>query len=303
MSYQPPAEDKSRLIDIGGARLFMVERGRPDAYPIVVLHGGPGFDHHEFGHYLDPLTGRGYRLLLVDQRGQGRSDRPSPSTWTLEKMAEDVLSLARSLALDRYAVLGHSFGAFVALQNAVDFPGMASETIVSGGVPSSMYLDVVERNLAEFQPIELREQVARSWKLEATVTTQPEMERLWIDQSPFHFADPQDPRIGDYNQRTSRATGAVYSPAMLRHFSRQDYGGIEVEDRLGEITQPVLVLAGLHDRVCSVEAAEAMTKGIPRAELIVFERSGHMTFVEENELYIEAVDAFLRNQGARPAPW
>jgi proline iminopeptidase len=56
----------------------------------------------------------------------------------------------------------------------------------------------------------------------------------------------------------------------------------------------VLVLAGRYDRVCSVRAAEDMAVGIPDARLVVFERSGHMTFVEENEAYLDAVDAFLR---------
>ena len=58
---------------------------------------GPGLDHHEFGDYLDPLTERGIRLLLVDQRSCGRSERPSPQTWTLERYAQDVVMLARAL--------------------------------------------------------------------------------------------------------------------------------------------------------------------------------------------------------------
>jgi proline iminopeptidase len=55
----------------------------------------------------------------------------------------------------------------------------------------------------------------------------------------------------------------------------------------------VLVLAGRHDRTCSVEGSAAMAKGLPRAEMTVFEHSGHMTFVEENEAYLAAVRKFL----------
>ena len=128
---------EGRQVDLPDTSLHVVEVGTDDGYPLVVLHGGPGLDHHEFGDYLDPLASRGYRLVLVDQRSQGRS-APSPeSTWTLEKMADDVVFLARALGLERYAVLGHSYGAFVALQNAVDFPGMAAQTIVSSEVPGA----------------------------------------------------------------------------------------------------------------------------------------------------------------------
>src|SRR5215471_7989650 len=146
-----------KLVDVVAAQLYVVEVGAADGYPVIVLHGGPGLDHHEFADYLDPLADRGYRLILVDQRASGRSPRCDPRTWTLETMAEDVVSLARSMPLDRYAVLGHSYGAFVALQNAVDFPNMASQTIVSSGVPSAKYLADVEKNLERFEPEPLRE--------------------------------------------------------------------------------------------------------------------------------------------------
>jgi proline-specific peptidase len=284
---------QGRLVDAVDTQLYVVEVGPSDGYPVLVLHGGPGDDHHEFADYLDPLGDRGYRLLLVDQRGQGQSGPSEPNTWTLEKMAEDPLSLARSLGLDRFAILGHSYGAFVALQNAVDFPGMASQTIVSSGIPSARFLDVVEKNLAQFEPAELREQVKASWDREPFVETQEDFEQLMNDQWPFHFADPRDPRAADYARRRA---GAVYSPQILRVFAAQDYGGIEVEDRLGEIPQPVLVLAGRHDRTCPVEASELMAAKIPTAELVVFEQSGHMTFVEEPERFIDAVDNFLRRR-------
>jgi proline iminopeptidase len=276
-----------QLLSVGDTRLNVVERG--SGYPLIVLHGGPGLDHRSFGDYLDPLTDA-YRLLLVDQRAQGRSERPPEETWTLERMAADVPALAESLGLERYALLGHSYGAIVALQNAVDFPGAAAQTIVSSGIPSAGYLAEVDANLAAFEPEELRERVTQSWEREKHVTTVEEVESLLHDQLPFHFRNPTDERIPEYERRTA---GAVHSADVLRRFANEEYGGIEVEDRLGLVTQPVLVLAGRHDRACSVAAAEAIAAGIPNAELTVFEESGHMTFVEENARYLEVVRDFL----------
>jgi proline iminopeptidase len=205
-------------------------------------------------------------------------------------MAEDVVSVARSMGLDRYAVLGHSYGAFVALQNAVDFPNMAAQTIVSSGVPSAKYLADIEKQLASFEPVHLREQIAASWEKESSVQTAEEFAELMTEQWPFHFANPEDPRIEEYDRKT---TGSVLSPEVLQQFASNDYGAIEVEPRLGEVSQPVLVLAGRHDRVCSAKAAEATAKGIPGAELVIFEHSAHMTFVEEQDAYLDAVDGFL----------
>ena len=282
-------ETGGRHVDIGNTRLYAVEGG--DGYPLLVFHGGPGLDHREFGDYLDALADD-YRLILVDQRGQGRSDRAPENTWTLEQMAADVSSLARALELERYAVLGHSYGAFVVLQHAVDFPGDAAQTIVSSGIPSSRFLEQIAQNLAAFEPAELREQVTSSWEREKSVRTQEDVAGLLHDQMPFHFADPRDPKIEDYEWRTA---GSIYSPEVLRRFASEEYGGIEVEDILGDVTQPVLVLAGRHDRVCSVEAAQAIVGGVRHGELVVFEFSGHMTFVEENDAYVHAVREFLRS--------
>jgi proline iminopeptidase len=242
-----------------------------------------------FADYLDPLADA-YRLLLVDQRAQGRSDPAPASGLTLERMAADVTALARALDLGAYAVLGHSFGAFVALQHAVDFAGEPAGTIVSSGIPSARFLADLQERLDVFEPVDLREQVVRSWAEEATVETPEGVVRLLAAQMPWHFADPRDPRIGDYNARTA---GLIASPDVIRHFAVAEYGGIDVEAALPSVSHPVLVLAGRHDRTCTVAAAETIADGVPGAELAVFEHSGHMTFVEETAHYLEVVRGFL----------
>jgi proline iminopeptidase len=276
-----------RLVDVGDTQLHVVERG--DGCPLLLLHGGPGLDHHEFADYLDPLADR-LRLILVDQRAQGRSAPCDPATWTLAQMAADVRALARALELPRYAVLGHSFGAFVALQWAVEFPDEPGPAIISSGLPSSRYLDGIADRLLTFEPVELRERVAASWAREQDVRTADDVAALLHDQMPFHFADPRDPRIAEFERRSQ---GSVYSPDVLREFSRAGYGDIDVEDRLGEVRRPVLVLAGRHDRTCALEGARAIAEGIPGSTLVVFERSAHMAYVEEQERYVDAVRSFL----------
>jgi proline iminopeptidase len=279
------------LVNVGDTRLHVTERGSGEL-PLFVLHGGPGLDHTMFGSYLDAL-GDICRLLLVDERGTGRSEASSPETWTIARQAADVEVLAGELALDRYAVLGHSYGAFLALQHAVDFPGKPVATIVSSGLPDARYLERVEQELAAFEPVELREQVTESWAREAHAQTQAEVASLLADQLPFHFADPRDPRI---EELVAAMGDAVYGPEVLRAAANGDYGHIAVEDRLGDVTHPVLVLAGRHDRTCSPEAAEAMAAALPDAQLVVLERSGHMTFVEENADYVAAVRTFLTSR-------
>jgi proline iminopeptidase len=283
-----------RLVEVADTKLYVEERGEPSAFPLLVFHGGPGLDHTEFGDYLDPLTeGGSYRLVLVDERACGRSDRTaSRGTWTLGRMAQDVSDLAASLGVHGgYATLGHSYGAFVVLQHAVDHPGEPRGTVVSSGVAAARWLNGVDQQLAAFEPVELREQVTLSWARETEVRTEDEAAALLADQWPFQFREPRGAALTEYLRRTAGL--ARYAPDVIRHFAAQEYGGIDVEHRLGEVTHPVLVLAGRHDRVCAVGASQDMAQRLPDAELVVFENSAHMTFAEEQDSYLAAVRQFL----------
>lgn len=286
-----PMTRAGRMVDIGDCELYVSVLG--EGLPILVLHGGPGLDHHAFGDYLDPLADE-YQLVFVDERASGRSSRPDSATWTLAQMAADVPALARAMGLGRYAVLGHSYGAFVALQYAVDFPQDSGPVIVSAGLASSRYLENVATALEAFEPQELRAQVARSWEREPTVSTPEDFAQLMHDQMPFHFADPRDPRIEEYELRTR---DSVYSPEVLRVFADAGYGGIDVESRLASVRRPVLVLSGKHDRTCVPEGGKAIADGIAGARFVVFEHSGHMMFVEEQERYLQVVREFLIGLG------
>jgi proline iminopeptidase len=126
---------------------------------------------------------------------------------------------------------------------------------------------------------------------ETEVQTEDEAAALMKDQMPFHFRQPRGVALGEYLRRTAGL--ARYAPDVIRHFAAQDYGGIDVEDRLGEVSHPVLVLAGRHDRTCTVGAAQDMARRLPNAQLVVFENSAHMMFAEEQDRYLATVRQFL----------
>jgi proline iminopeptidase len=272
------------LYNVGDTNLYVDERGNPDGLAVVILHGGPGHDHTMFGDALDPL-GDEYRLLFVDQREQGRSDRGGRvEDWTLKQLAADV----DALGVEPYAVLGHSYGAFVALQHALDSKRPPLGTIISSGLPSKRWLETLPETLDTFEPSELRDQVKASWEAEATVETDADERKLIAAQLPFHFADPHDSRIGSIDLDKMH-----FSPAVTRAAAQDDYGAIDLEDRLSDIKHPVLVMTGRHDRLCTAAAAEFMAERIPGARLKLLVRSAHMGFIEEPDNYLRAVRYFL----------
>jgi pimeloyl-ACP methyl ester carboxylesterase len=133
--------------------------------------------------------------------------------------------------------------------------------------------------------------VSSSWARETSVQTEEEAGALIEDRLPFHFRDRQGPALREYLRRTAGL--ARYAPDVIRHFAAQDCGGIDVEYRLGEVTHPVLVAAGRHDRACAVGASEDMARRPPNAELVVFEDSAHRMFAEEQDPFLATVRCFL----------
>jgi proline iminopeptidase len=278
-------------VTIDGMRLFYLRVGAEENYPLVVLHGGPGLDHTMFRPWLDPLSDT-FRLIYLDLRGHGRSERVDPSTLTLSRYAEDVTKLATALGLEQYALLGHSYGAFVTLVHAVE-QGDASHYIISSGSASmTKSMPEVHANLASFEPVELREQVTESWAREPHVRTVEEAAELLRMQMPFHFASVESDAYRRYAEEEDRT---VYAPEVLAYTAAHEYS-MEYEESLDRIRKPVLILAGEHDRTTTPRAAREMHAAIADSELLLIPGAGHMTYIEEPEVYFAAVrDFFARH--------
>ena len=252
-----------------------------NGFPLIVLHGGPGLDHSMFRPYLDPL-GDDYRLLYVDERGQGRSQRVDPATLSLEVFARDVDLLAETLELDSFALLGHSFGAIIATYHATEL-GTAAAYVISGGGDSSAALDAdVAASLEALG--HGGKTIAQSWEDEKTVETDAQLVQLLRDQLPFHFhGEPPPGYLEDF----------VPSPEVLRHFAKVGYGDFDYRPKLKEVEKPTLVIVGEYDATTTPRAARVLHQGIPGSELHVVSDAGHMSFVEQRDDYLAAVRDFL----------
>ena len=267
-----------------GYEMFVEEVG--SGFPLVVLHGGPGLDHTMFRPWLDPL-GDELRLLYVDERGQGRSERVDPATLSLEVFARDVDLLAEALELDGFALLGHSFGAIVTTWHATEI-GTAAAYVISGGADASEpLLADVEASLVAMG--DRGRPIAESWEQEQTVETEAELKELLRAQMPFHFHGEPPPGYGEET---------VGSPEVLRHFAKIGYGDFDFRPRLGDVRRPTLVVVGEHDRTTTTRAARVLHEGIRGSGLVVVPDAGHMSFVEAEARYLDAVRSFLRAASA-----
>lgn len=270
-------------IAVNGTNLFYAEEGT--GMPCLLLHGGPGLDHHEFVPWLSPLA-TSARLLYLDHRGNGLSQRIPPEQFTTDAVVEDVEALRRALGSEQIAVLGHSFGGFIALSYALAYPSAVSRLIISCSAPSYDIGAEVEEQLAAFD----NPHVAAAFARENEIQSDEDMRAVILDELPFYFATYPD-EIRQVAEDWARRTR--YSAALSSWWSVHQMPLYDVRPRLSELTMPTLVLAGQHDRVCSLNQARIMEQGIPGAHLVVFEKSGHMPQMEEPARYIQVVRDFL----------
>jgi len=278
-----------RAIDVGDTSLWIDEQGPEEGLHVLVLHAGPGLDSSYFDGYLDPLA-TWFRLVLIDQRAHGRSDRSSdPRTWTYHQMARDVSAVAAELGIERYAVLGCGFGAEVALQHAVDGPHAAVATIVCGALASALWSPAVDAALNSMEPRELADRVVAAWRRRGEAGSDAEVAANWRELLPARFRDPHDPRIAEYQDRTA---GIRFAAAVTRQLAGRAPGE-DVVRRLPLVTQPVLVVAGRHDRFCPPAAAHAVADGVVQGHLVMLDNCASETFVEDAAGFTAAVRTFL----------
>ena len=106
------------FVDVVGSGLAPTDAAMLPKPTLLLLHGGPGFDHSGFRPYFDRFADT-HQVLYVDQRGQGRSDgHDDPTRWNFDTWADDVVRLCAALEIDTPVVLGNSFGGFVAMHCA-----------------------------------------------------------------------------------------------------------------------------------------------------------------------------------------
>src|SRR5512139_3132505 len=113
-------------MSIRDASLFVKVIGQ--GYPLLLMHGGPGLDHTSL-LALQPLADQ-FTLIFYDHRCNGRSEGADVTSMTWENLTADADALRQTLGFDKWAVLGHSFGGYVALEYALRYPHSLSHLLL-----------------------------------------------------------------------------------------------------------------------------------------------------------------------------
>jgi proline iminopeptidase len=275
----------------GSVGLFVRDVG--NGTPLVVVHGGPDFDHRYLLPDLDRLAD-GYRLIYYDQRGRGRSrGEVVLDEIAIERYIDDLDAVRHHFALDAMAIVGHSWGGIVAMHYALAHPGRVSRMILLNTAPAS-YDD------------------CKSMRAERLRRCAPDIERLRAIESTAAFEEGDPETVAEYYRvmyRTAFARPELAHRLQLTFPSREDVVlGRAIEDRLMEgliwsegftlvpalRTLPVrtLLLHGDEDFV-PVECARHIADAVRGARLEVIANCGHFSYIEAPEETRVAVDRFV----------
>ncbi len=135
-------------VDVEGGRVWFRIVGSGNATPLVLLHGGPGAP----SHYLNPLEqiSEDRPVIFYDQLGAGRSDRPTDTTlWRVDRFVDELAQLRSALGLDEVHILGHSWGAMLAMDYMLTEPdGVKSIIFASPALNVKRWTDIDARTRA-----------------------------------------------------------------------------------------------------------------------------------------------------------
>ena len=273
---------------INGVRLWYRVAGRERGRPVVFLHGGPGQGSTTFARFAGPALERSHRMVYLDQRGSGRSEKHWAKKYSLDLMVDDLEKLRRLWGAGRIDIIGHSFGTVLALEYAARYPQHVSHLVLAGAVvdfPAILDLGCVR--LEKVDPKTYAEAVAKLPKGSARRCHIFAAPRTFIEGNMYpdpavrKLVDDTDTSDGMYN--TGEIFGALADQGMLDYrFTRAD-----------RLNMPILAISGGSDFQAAVEPVRSFVAKVPGARLLEYEGRGHFMFVEDPDRFARDVTAFL----------
>jgi len=278
----------SRLVDAGDIKLSVVSEGSGE--PVMLVHGGPGVGHH----YLEPMLlhlAASYAVYSYDQRACGRSQVGDVTKITLGGSVADLENLRVALGVERWALVGHSFGSIISLLYAARYP----ERVVSLALTNSA------------PPVDPREQALFYSNLTGRFTPEQrdtvqefENRRSYENEDPEEFENYYGAYFGPCFDDAAMAAGFAFgftkttAENLWLSFTRL-WSDVEEQrplERAGKIDAPTLVIHSENDPVPESFSRE-LSALIGDAEYALLNNANHFAFLENPNPLYHVLDPFL----------
>ncbi|NQV14841.1 alpha/beta fold hydrolase [bacterium] len=273
-------EIEKTYVDIGDCKLYTEIEG--SGTPLVLINGGPGASHHSFHPWLSEAKGH-FQVIYYDQRGCGLSDYEPGQGYSFEQAVDDLEKLRKALKIEKWILLGHSYGGGIAQYYTIKYPEHVIGQVLVGSVPMM--------NLEEFQGGREQEYYseAESKKI-AELLAMARSREITIPQYVFNKDLNGGWQRGNYYKPTPErmAQNSLYDFVSDPTYS-SDWAIYNFENAFIECPIPTLIMEGKYDLIWKADRPSIMGKYHPNAKLVVFETSGHNIFADEPQRFANEI--------------
>jgi pimeloyl-ACP methyl ester carboxylesterase len=291
-------EGSKELVGAGGVDLFVRRFGSPALPVLIVVHGGPTWDHSYLRPAVAGLSDLAH-VVLFDLRGCGRSSRTPPlgglpaSALQPDLLADDVAALIRHYGAEQADVLGFSYGGGVAMRVVDQYPGMVRRLILAS---ATAYRDCEQEReaSADYQARALLSP-AVAWNDPAL--TGPDAPDGALSRAMAYAGAPFDiwrlDRLEDWHRvlagvRFSSDWNAPHAAGQLRPATPDD-----AERLLKRWAKPVLILQGSREMSFPVSLARKLHAALPASTLAEIPEAAHMAHFDNSQAWLAAIRSFL----------
>jgi pyruvate dehydrogenase E2 component (dihydrolipoamide acetyltransferase) len=276
-----------RYVKVGRGRIFHYDIGEGE--PVILLHG---YNHHAeaWVRNIVPLAGTGRRVIALDLPGFGRSGIPR-MRYSLAGYSAFLVAFMDALGIDAAHLVGSSMGGAIALRVGVDHPGRV--WTVTGVDPAGIFTSV-----------------PRAWSIAANPVAKL-LIRPFLGQKRLlewsHSRAYFDSSISSTEQ-TDLMAEAYTQPGYKDHILGMAESMLLAPEEellwnaLPGIKPAVLIVWGRQDRTISVQHAYRAAQRIPSAEVVIYDRCGHLPMYEKAEEFNSDLAAFLARHPGAPQP-
>ena len=289
-----PSNVREEYLPVPGARLYLREIG--SGSPLLILHGGPDFNHNHLLPDMDRLSSA-FRLIDYDQRGRGKSSGAVvPEDVDIESEVDDLDRVRQHLGLSMISVLGHSWGGLLAMEYATRHSDRVSRLILMNTAPASHadlmrfreQRQVVEAdNLAKMRAIGATREYA-----EGDIETEAEYYRAHYCTTlrrPDQLAGLIGRLRSHFTPETILKARAIEERLYAQTWQSPEY---DLLPKLRQLKTPTLVIHSDHEFV-PLECARNIAEAVPGARLVELVECGHFAYLERPAEVHSAITDFL----------
>ena len=258
--------------------------------PLLIINGGPGMNSNGFESMAKTLS-KNQKTIIYDQRGTGKSKlaKLNANTISMQLMADDIESLRKHLKVEKWNILGHSFGGMLASYYATVYPNSIDKLILSssGGVDLALLKtpNLIEAGLNQSQKDSLNYWNSKIEKGDTSYTARIGRGRA---MAPAYVYDQKyAPIIAErLTQGNSKINELLWNDMQKMNF--------DCKAKLENFKNPVLIIQGKED-IISNEIGEIAHKTLPNSKLILLEHSKHYGWLDAREKFFSDINSFLKS--------